>query len=129
MWQVTDLIKEPFLCVFAIGPVVSPLHMGCRLSRVLATISKIPVQSSIYKSQPVHIELLSFFRHLHQLYLVFYCVKKGNLFLSHVLEEGLLGIDVVINPKKTEELKLLRTTQNHFLLDLRWTLNDLQLGD
>ena len=64
--------------------------------RVLARISKMPVQIAILRFLPIPIKLLIYFKSLYQLHLIAYCVKKGILHFSHVLEDGLLGKYLVV---------------------------------
>ena len=72
-------------------------------SRVLARISKMPVQKSILKifARPdlatylLQILVPATFDSLK-------CVKKGNLHFSYVLEDGLLGKYLVITPQKSK---------------------------
>ena len=62
-----------------------------------------PIQSSIYEMSAcliLAIKVLSYFKSLYQLHLIAYCVKKSKLNFSSVLEDGLLGKDIVISPKK-----------------------------
>ena len=70
--------------------------------RVLARISKKLVQNSNskYSARP-DLAILSYFKSLYQLHFTAFCVKKGNLHLSHVLEDKLLGKYVVITLKKS----------------------------
>ena len=65
-----------------------------------------PVQNSNSKFLLVQIYLLIYFTSLFQQHLIAFCVKKGNLQFSHVLEEGLLGQYLAITPKKAK-LKIL----------------------
>ena len=58
-----------------------------------------PVQTAIQKKIPLQIKLLIYFKSSYQLDLIAYCVKKGNLLLSHVLDYGLLGKYLVFTPK------------------------------
>ena len=72
---------------------------------VLAKISKMPVKNRNFKisSGPdlaTHTQLLQF------LHLIAYCVEKGNLHLSHVIEYCLLRTYLVIIHKKSK-LKIL----------------------
>ena len=46
--------------------------------------------------------VLIYFKSLYQLHLIAYCVKKGNLHFSYVLEDGLLGKYLVITPHKSK---------------------------
>ena len=43
-----------------------------------------------------------YFKSLYKLHLTPYCVKKGNLHFTHVIEDGLLGKYLDITPKKSK---------------------------
>ena len=66
---------------------------------VLARILKIPLQNRIHNisacSDIAKYLYISFFKFLHQLHLVAFCVKMSYLYFSHVIEDGLLGKDMV----------------------------------
>ena len=67
--------------------------------RVLARIFKMPVQNSNSKvsARPdLAFHLLEF---LNQLNSIAYCIKKGNLHFSHIIENDLLGKYLVFTPK------------------------------
>ena len=74
----------------------SSLSIAGTLNSLLAKISKMPVQNSnskIVACPDLATQLLQIL--IYKLYLKAYCVKKGNLHFSHVLEDDLL----VITPK------------------------------
>ena len=53
-------------------------------------------KTAILKFLPVQIKLLIYIKSVYQLHLMSFCVKKGNLHFSYVIEDGLLGNSLVI---------------------------------
>ena len=70
------------------------LHLQLLLTRVLARISKVPVQNSNF-----NISATNLFQICIPSILIAYCAQNGNLYLSHVLEDGLLRKHQFITPK------------------------------
>ena len=63
----------------------------------------------------------------YKLHSIAYCVKKGNLNFSHVLEDGLLGKYLIVIPKKSKlkilQLKIVASPKTRFsgnCMSKRW---------
>ena len=82
------------------------INTGTLAYKVLARISKMPVQNSNSKISARPDLAMNLLQSLYQLHLTAYCVKTGSLHFSYILKNGLLGKYLVITPKKPK-LKIL----------------------
>ena len=71
-------------------------------TRVLARISNCLSKTAIWTFLPNRFSYSAPKKSLFQLDLIGFCIKKGYLHFCHVLEYGLLGIYLIITPKKSK---------------------------